>query len=468
MRNSMRFGRAVVIGGSMAGLLGARVLADQFEEVIVLERDPVPDGPEARKGVPQGSHAHGLLDAGLQVIDSLFPGLVKEMYAEGGERMDMGRDAAWYTSGSWKPRYVSGIQLILCTRTWLEWKVRGRVTALSQVQFRQGCSVEGLLMDATGSRVTGVKVKTAQGEESLQADLVVDTGGRGSRAPGWLETLGYGRPEEEKVGLQLAYTSRFFEPPAQYKGDWKMMAVFPRSPEEWRGGFIARVEGGRWLVTLHGYFGDYPPTTDEGFLEFARSLPKPDLYEAIRDARPLTEAVIHKVPSSRLLHYERMPRFPDGLVILGDAVCALNPVYGQGMTVCSLSARLLGEVVAAKARSTPGSLQGLSKNFQRKLFRLLGVPWMMGTTMDLKYPQAEGQRFPGLGLLHWGFGTLIDFTSVNTLACRQFYEVMHMRRGMEALLRPDLLALFAAYGLKSFFVPFPRRANVHSLPRAPA
>ncbi|WP_373691717.1 FAD-dependent monooxygenase [Hyalangium versicolor] len=464
----MRFGRAVIIGGSMAGLLGARVLSDFFEEVIVLERDPETGGPEARKGVPQGRHAHGLLDAGLQVLDTLFPGLVREMYAEGGERMDMGRDAAWYTSGSWKPRYHSGIELILCTRTWLEWKVRGRVSALRQVKLRSGCSVEGLLLDEAGTRVTGVKVRSAEGEELLAADLVVDAAGRGSRAANWLEALGYGRPEEEKIGLQLAYTSRFFEPPAQYRGDWKMMAVFPRAPEEQRGGFIARVEGGRWLVTLHGYFGDHPPTTDEGFLEFARQLPKPDIYEAIREARPLTEAVMHKIPSSRLLHFERMERFPESFVVLGDAVCALNPVYGQGMTVCSLSAKLLGDTVGRQAEVSPGSLKGLARDFQNKLARLLSIPWRMGTTMDLKYPQAEGQRYPGLGLLHWGFGTLIDFTSVNTLACRQFYEVMHMRRGMEAFLRPDLLAAFAAYGLKSFFVPFPQRANVHTAPRAPA
>lgn len=468
MRNTMRFGRAVVVGGSVAGLLSARVLSDSFEEVIVLERDPAPSGPEARKGVPQGQHAHGLLDAGLQVLDSLFPNLVEEMYAEGGERMDMGRDAAWCTAGSWKPRYLSGIELILCTRTWLEWKVRGRVAALPQVRMREGCSVDGLIMDETGKRIAGVKLKTPQGDEFLEADLVVDTGGRGSRAPGWLEALGFGRPEEEKIGLQLAYTSRFFEPPADYQGDWKMMGVFPRAPEEQRGGFIACVEGKRWLVTLHGYFGDHPPTTDEGFLEFARKLPKPEIYEAIRHAKPLSEAVIHKIPSSRLLHYEKMERFPEGFVILGDAVCALNPVYGQGMTVCTLSAKLLGDVVSRQAETTPGSLQGLSRSFQDKLAKLLKIPWSMGTTMDLKYPQAEGQRFPGLGLLHWGFGTLIDLTSVSTLACRQFYEVMHMRRGMEAFLRPDLLATFAAYGLKSLFVPFPQRANVHAAPRAPA
>ncbi len=468
MQNPMRFERAVVIGGSMAGLLGARVLADYFQEVIVLERDSATDGPEARKGVPQGRHAHGLLDAGLQVIDGLFPGLVQQMYAEGAERMDMGRDSAWCTAGSWKPRYVSGIELILCTRTWLEWKVRGRVATLPQVKLREGCSVEGLLTEDSGTRVVGVKVRTSEGEETLSADLVVDTGGRGSRAPSWLESLGYGKPEEEKVGLRLAYTSQFFEPPPNYQADWKLMAVFPRAPEEHKGGFIACVEGGRWLVTLHGYFGDSPPTSNEGFLEFARTLPKPDLHEALREARPLSEAVIHKVPSSRLLHYERMERFPEGFVIFGDAVCALNPVYGQGMTVCSLSARLLGDIVAAQARSSPGSMKGLSRRFQHKLARLISIPWMMGTTMDLKFPQAEGQRFMGLGLLHWGFGTLIDLTSVSTLACRQFYEVMHMRRGMEALLRPDLLAAFAAYGLKSLFVPFPQRANVHTLPRAPA
>jgi hypothetical protein len=176
---------------------------------------------------------------------------------------------------------------------------------------------------------------------------------------------------------------------------------------------------------------------------------------------------MHKIPSSRLLHYERMKRLPEGFVLLGDSVCALNPVYGQGMTICSLSAQLLGETLAAQAGSSPGSLQGLSWRFQQKLSQLLSIPWMMGTTMDLKYPQAQGQRFLGMGLLHWGFGTLIDFTSVSTLACRQFYEVMHMRRGMAALMRPDLLASFAAYGLKSLFVPLPRRANVDTLPRAP-
>ncbi len=465
MHRQQRVGRAVIIGSGIAGLLGARVLSDHFEQVIVLERDPAPTGPDARKGVPQARHAHGLLDAGLQVLSTLFPGLVPEMFAEGAERMDMGRDAAWFTASSWKPRYVSGIEVILCTRTWLEWKVRGRVVALPQVELRSNCSVEGLLHQ--GSRIVGVKVRSPEGEQELSADLVVDASGRGSRAPAWLEALGYGRPEEEKIGLNLAYTTRFFEPPADSMGDWKMMAVFPHAPEESRGGFVACVEGGRWIVTLHGYFGDPPPTDDQGFLQFARSLPRPDIYEALREARPLTEAVIHKIPSSRLMHYERMTRFPEGFVLFGDAVCALNPVYGQGMTVCGLSARLLGELLAEQPRLSEAVPMGFSRRFQSRLSRLLSVPWLMGTIMDLKYPQATGHRFRGLGVLQRAFGTLVDFTSMNTLACRQFYEMMHMRRGMGALLRPDLLAAFAAYGLKNLFMDSPQRANVHTLPRAP-
>jgi hypothetical protein len=188
--------------------------------------------------------------------------------------MDMGRDAAWYTSGSWKPRYVSGIELILCTRTWLEWKVRGRVATLPQVQLRQRCSVEGLLTDATRAQVVGVRVKTPEGEETLSADLVVDAAGRGSRAPAWLETLGYGRPQEEEVGLQLAYTSRFFEPPVNYREDWKMMGVFPRSPQHWRGGFIACVEGGGSSRST-GTSGTTPPRMSRASWSLRAHCPSP-------------------------------------------------------------------------------------------------------------------------------------------------------------------------------------------------
>ena len=148
------------------------------------------------------------------------------------------------------------------------------------------------------------------GERVLEGDLVVDASGRGSRAPQWLEALGYGRPDEEQVGIDLGYTSRFYERPAGFD-DWKILVLNGRPPEAKRSGFISNVEGGRSMVrSLNGYFGDHPPTDEAGFLEFARGLPTPDIHEYIRNAKPLTQPVTHRIPTSRWLHYERMRACP--------------------------------------------------------------------------------------------------------------------------------------------------------------
>jgi 2-polyprenyl-6-methoxyphenol hydroxylase-like FAD-dependent oxidoreductase len=461
------FGQAVVIGGSIAGLLSARVLSEHFEKVLVLERDAHPNAPETSKGTPQGRHIHAVLEAGRKTLDELFPGMVEEMVREGADLIDMGQESAWFHSGSWKARQLSGIHSILSSRPFLEWKVRCRVRALPNVELREGYNVEQLLTDAARGRVTGVRVKGPGGEETLEAALVVDASGRGSRAPQWLEALGYGQPEEEQVGIDLGYTSRFYERPPDDQRDWKILAVYARAPESWRSGFVSNVEGKRWIVSLNGYFGDHPPTTEEGFLEFARSLPTPDIYESIRNAKPLTPPVSYKIQASRWLHFERMPRFLEGFVVLGDAVCAFNPIYGQGMTVISLSAKLLGECVAEQTRTAPGEVRGLARSFQKKLGKLIGVSWFLATTMDLRYPRARGRRPPGLGLVQWSVGNLIDMTSRDAEACFQFYRVLHMRDGLEVLLQPKLVASLLAYSLKSLFVPLHERANVGAMPPAP-
>jgi flavin-dependent dehydrogenase len=464
--NTRGFGQAVVIGGSIAGLLSARVLSDHFEKVIILEREPLPDGPEVRKSTPQARHIHALLEAGKRTLEALFPGMVEEMVAEGADLVDLARDAAWLQSGSWKVRYESGIQSILASRPFLEWKVRSRVLALPNVELRQGYGVEELVADASRQRVTGVKVKGPDGEHVLEGDLVVDTSGRGSRAPHWLEALGYGRPEEEQVGIDLGYTSRFYERPAGFD-DFKIMVVNGRAPEARRSGFISNVEGGRWIVSLNGYFGDHAPTDEEGFLEFARGMPVPDLYEYIRKAKPLTQPVTHKIPSSRWLHYEKMARMPEGFVLLGDSVCALNPVFGQGITVISLGAKLLEEAVA-RARTSPGGLhRGMARGFQKELSTLVGLCWGLTTTMDLAHPETRGKRPPGLKAVLWILQNMVDMTSLDAKTCHAFYEVLHMRKGAEGLLQPAFAASLLGYSLKSLFVPREQRANLSTLPLAP-
>lgn len=467
MQSSKRgFGQAVVIGGSIAGLLSARVLSDHFEKVIILERDPLPEGPEARKSAPQARHIHAVLEAGLKALDSLFPGLLQELVHEGADLVDLARDAAWLQSGSWKPRYEGGPQSILVSRPFLEWKVRGRVTALPNVEVRQGYGVEELLTDAARKRVTGVKVKGPEGEQTLEGELVVDASGRGSRAPHWLEALGYGRPEEEQVGIDLGYTSRLYERPAGFD-DWKILVVNGRAPEARRAGFISNVEGGRWIVSLNGYFGDHAPTDDAGFLEFARGLPTPHLYEYIRQAKPLTAPVSYKIPTSRWMHYEKMARFPEGFVLLGDTVCALNPVFGQGMTVVGLAAKLLGEHVARARTSSGGLHQGLARSFQKELSKIIGLCWFLTTTMDLAHPETRGKRPFGLKALLWSVQNMIDLTSQDVESCRAFYDVLHMRKGVEGLLQPGFVAALMSYNLKSLVIPREQRANLTTLPPPP-
>lgn len=445
--------RAVIIGGSIAGLVCARVLSEHFGEVIVLERDPRPDGPEPRKGAPQMRHVHAVMEVATRTLRALFPGIIEDMLDAGALGMDASADTAIYHYGHWKPRFESGIEGLTCTRPFVEHHVRRRVEALPGVEIRYETTAEELTATGGNRRITGVRTTGPRGEELLSADLVLDSAGRGTRVPRWLSSFGYERPEEETVGIDLAYTSRLYEYSAPRRSDATAMAVWPRIPDH-RGGFRFDVEGGRMLVSLTGYFGDHPPVDEEGFVRFARSLPVPNIADSIEEGRPIAPPVKHKIPSSRWLHYERMKRFPEGLLPLGDSVCALNPVYGQGMTVAILCARALRDGLADLARNG-GSLADLAPAFLKTQAGLVRTAWLLSATMDLRYPQAEGKRPPAFGALQWAFGQLIDVTSFDRGACQVFLEVLHQRRGMEALAHPALLLPLLSHGARTMLARRP-------------
>ena len=335
---------AVVVGGSVAGMLAARVLSDHFDAVTLLERDRFPESPAARKGLPQGRHAHGLLERGRVVMERFLPGLTGELVRAGAEPLDWTQDAAWMSPYGWYVRFPGDLLLLASTRDLIDWGVRRRVAALPNVRIQQGADVAGLILGpGDGARVAGVQLRSRaadaevdHGGSELAADLVVVADGRNSRLPDWLTALGYEPLEETVVNSFQGYASRFYRRPAEFVSDWKALYIQQAPPADPRGGIVIPVEEGRWLVSLVGGDGDYPPTDEAGFLAFARSLRSPALYEAIVGADPLTSIAGQRATENRLRHCDRLGRFPDGVVAVGDAACAFNPVYAQGMTAAAL------------------------------------------------------------------------------------------------------------------------------------
>ncbi len=390
---SMR--HAIVIGGSIAGLLAARVLTDHFEQVTIVERDCLPQKPEFRNGVPQAHHFHLLLGRGLNILEQMFPKLGANLTAAGAVELDWGEDSLLLGSAGWYPRFRSELKTITCSRNLLEWSVRCRLVALRRVNFVQGHDVTGLLVGSNNADVTGVRIRErSSGKmEELRAELVVDASGRNSSAPKWLEAIGYSAPLETKIDSFLGYATRIYSRPPGFQADWQSVYLLPKPPEVSQVAALYPLEGDRWVVSLAGAARNYPPTNEAGFLDFARSLRSPIIFEAIKDAKPLSPIYGYRNTQNRLRHYERMTSLPEGFVALGDAVCAFNPVYGQGITNAARGALVLNECLLAQSRQQGGNgLKGLARCFQRRLAKVNAGPWLQATALDFRYPTTQGGR----------------------------------------------------------------------------
>jgi 2-polyprenyl-6-methoxyphenol hydroxylase-like FAD-dependent oxidoreductase len=382
---------AVVLGGSLAGLLAARVLSDHFEKVTLIERDAFSDTCETRRGIPQANHVHGLLVRGRQILEDLFPGLQDQMVADGAPVVDMANEIAWFTRAGWGVRFPSDLKVLAFTRPLLDLHVRRRLAGNANVEILDNTDVLRLLHSSTVNQLAGVLIcpRNAGSDRrvarALTADLVVDATGRASRAPRWLSDLGYEPPEEIVIDADLGYSSRLYRIPENFDGDWQCAYVQSAPPDRKRGAILFKVEGNRWLVTLTGGGGDHPPSDEIGFLDFVRSLPVSTIYDAISAAEPLTPIKTHRATQNRLRRYERA-RLPENFLLLGDAVCAFNPVYGQGMTAASLGALNLQQCLDEGA----GSLKGLAHRFQKRLAKVNEAPWLMATGEDFRYRETVG------------------------------------------------------------------------------
>jgi len=425
----LRYAHAVVIGGSIAGLLAARVLSRYFEQVTVLERDTLSEQPVFRGGVPQAKHGHLLLAKGQQIVERLLPGIRGEFANADMPSIHWGKDSAVLTAGGWMKTVESGIHTQGCSRIWLEWAIRRQVACIPNVQIKDNCRVADLI-GAAGA-VRGVRL--SEGEE-LRADMVVDASGRASKTPQWLQSLGYATPPETNVNPFMSYATRWYRALPGFP--WKLLISHARPAEQnWRNGGIVQVEDGQWMVILGGANKFPAPTNDAEFFDFARNLAAPQFLEALQNAEPISEIHRYQQTANRVRHYEKLPRLPDGLIVLGDAVCTFNPIYGQGMSVAALEAELLDHLLAEREQ-----LRDFAPLFQKALFKTVSWAWLMATGADLIYPNTEGDR-PGWAARRAQryIDTLTHIMPHDEGLTHTFLRIMHLLDAPTTLFKPTYL-----------------------------
>ncbi|HEY2792095.1 MAG TPA: FAD-dependent monooxygenase [Micromonosporaceae bacterium] len=424
-------GRALVLGASMAGLLAARALSESYGQVTVLDRDDL-TGSGPRKGVPQGRHTHGILAKGRDVMEELFPGLTSDLAAAGAIPIDIPYDLVWYTGQTRLAGTRSDLLGLSVSRPGLETYIRGRVCALPNVTVRGGLEATGLHTDATGA-VDGIRYVLAGEDEehTLDADLVVDATGRGNRAKTWLSALGYEPPIEETVQADIAYSTRWYQRDEPLPSG-RAGLITAMSPDNPYGAALLPVEGNRWTLTLFGIGTDSPPTDPDAYDRFAHRLAIEDLHAVVDWATPLTEPRAFRVPASIRRRYERLRRVPDGYVVLGDAMCAFNPVYGQGMTVAAIEATVLRDVVRQSYRDVPGRFYPLAA-------KVLDVPWDMSAGGDLAMPSAIGRRTLKIRILNRYTARVLRAATSDATVSRVFHEALNLSGGPERLFAPTVL-----------------------------
>jgi 2-polyprenyl-6-methoxyphenol hydroxylase-like FAD-dependent oxidoreductase len=427
--------RAVIIGASMAGLLAARVLSERFAEVVLLERDALPEQAAPRKGTPQAVHPHGLLARGSQILDELFPGFTEALVAQGGLSGDIGAKVAVDANGQRFACSTAGVHGLAVSRLAIEAELRCRVRGLSGVRLLT--DVDVLAPVHEDSRVVGVRWQRRDGSaaQTMAAALVVDCSGRGSHGPVWLREWGYAPPTEERVQIGLAYTSAYFR---RVPGQPPLTCVIGAATAELpRPSILIAQEplpGGepRWVAGVGGYAGDHVEPTREAMAERARQIHSPEIAALAERGDMIGEPMRYSFPHSQRRHYEKLRRFPSGYLAMGDALASFNPIYGQGMTVAAC------EALALRAALAQG-LDGLAPRFFKSAARVIDVPWQLAVGGDLALPQVPGPRPFPVKLINAYVARVQRVAVHDAVVARAFVRVMHMLAPPPSLFAPAVL-----------------------------
>jgi 2-polyprenyl-6-methoxyphenol hydroxylase-like FAD-dependent oxidoreductase len=427
--------RAIVIGASIAGLLAARVLSERYSEVVLLERDALPDRAAPRKGTPHALQPHGLLARGRQILDELFPGFTDELVVQGGLRGDIGTEVAVDANGRRFACSPVGVHGLAVSRLAIEAEIRRRVRALPGVRLLT--EVDALAPVHEDGRVVGVRWQRRGGSaaETMASALVVDCSGRGSHGPAWLREWGYEPPTEERVQIGLAYTSAYFK---RAVGEPLLAVVIGAATAELpRPSILLAQEPAddgppRWVAGVGGYAGDHVEATREAMALRARQIHSPEIAALAERGEMIGEPTRYTFPHSQRRHYEKLRSFPLGYLAMGDALASFNPIYGQGMTVAA------SEALALRAALAAGS-EGLASRFFKAAAHVIDTPWQLAVGSDLALPQVPGPRPFPVKLINAYVARVQRVAVHDVVVATAFVKVMHLLAPPPSLFAPAVM-----------------------------
>lgn len=427
----------MILGAGMAGLLSARVLSEFYEAVTVVERDDLPSTPSPRKGVPQGRHLHSLLCRGSQVLEELFPGLLAELAADGVNIVDDGDLSRIYTRmGPYELNRTdkfadpTTVRQHLPSRPVLEHHLRRHVQALPNIDIRDGHDVLELLAD-TSRRVTGVRIadRNTGAEEALPADLVVDATGRATRTPAFLHDLGYGQPPEQLSTARGTYYSQRLAVPADAIAE-KLVLVVPGDGST-AGGLVA-AENGTYILTVTGLGGSAPPSNLADMLALAEQFAPATTIPGLRAAQPCGEIATYQYRRGAWRRYDKMPDFPAGLLVIGDALCTLNPLRGQGITMAALQTLVLRDTLRSGATD-------LGPRFYAAAAKLIAPIWYANESQE-PTANADQPRSLSRSLTDWFTKTALRAAATDIVLTERLFRVGSLIDSPQRLQEPALLA----------------------------
>ncbi len=311
----------------------------------------------------------------------------------------------------------------------MENTIRHQVEKISNIKIEQRTQITSLILEKSNK----ISLNTKENNH-IHGSLIVDCTGRNTKTPLWLENIGFHKPRETKIDSFVGYATRRYTPPNNNR-DWKMLAVLNNPITNPRTGVIYPIEDNKWLVGLYGIGRNYPPTDEKGFLEFTKNLESKELYDALKDATPDSEIHGYRIQGSRKYHYEEMSQWPENFIVLGDAVSVFNPYYGQGITSAALGAKVLDEMLKNSKIE-----KGFSQKFQKKLAKAVSLPWILGTSEDMRWPTTLGQRSNIITRMVQSHAQkVLLLAPKSTFATKSFLQMMHMVKSPTIIFHPIIL-----------------------------